>query len=217
MAAILGIIDMQCGFFPADEGTRLGLPGFGELGVADAPAIVPVVNTLIRTATQHGIAVFYTQDWHPRVTAHFGTPPDYVTNWPVHCVAETPGAALHPDVVVAAGALRITKGMEVLQNGADDTSYSAWNGQTPAGDALATVLQRAQADTVYIAGLATDYCVGHTALDIATRGGYTVCVIDDATRPVAAASAAAMRARLVAAGVQLIDTHTALAALAGAR
>lgn len=217
MAAVLGIIDMQRGFFPASEGTRLGLPGFGELGVSDAPEILPLVQALIDTASRDGLPVFYTQDWHPRASAHFADAPNFVTNWPVHCVAETPGAALHPDLAFPPAALRVTKGMEVLTDGADDTSYSAWNGQTPGGVPLARVLKTLSADVVYLAGLASDYCVGHTALDIAQRGGYRVCVVEPATRPVNPVTAGAMRERLVAAGVTFVSVEAATAAWAGAR
>ena len=215
MATVLGIIDVQCGFFPADEGTRLGKPGFGELGVTDAPAIVPLLNHLMAHATQHSLRVFYTQDWHPRSSAHFAPNPNYTTNWPVHCVADTPGAAMHPDVALPDGAVRIVKGTEELRDGADDTSYSAWNGHTPAGATLEAVLREQHVDTVVLAGLATDYCVGHTALDLAQKGNFRVVVVEPATRPVAAASAATMRARLVAAGVGLIDVAAAEALLAG--
>ena len=208
---VFGLIDVQCGFMPPAEGVRLGLPGFGELPVAEGAVILPLVNQLLTSAAASGLALFTTQDWHPRATAHFAERPDYTTTWPVHCVAGSAGAGLHPDLVVPAGTTAFVKGMEVLLDGADDTSYSAWNGSTHAGQSLASYLAAQQAQTVYLAGLALDYCVAHTALDIHTRGGYTVVIIEEATRSVAAHTGVQMRARLAQAGVPFCRVADAMA------
>ena len=198
---VFGLIDVQCGFMPAAEGLRLGLPGFGELAVVEGEVILPLANQLMTSAGAHGLPLFTSQDWHPRASAHFADAPNYRTTWPVHCIAQSPGAALHPDLVVPAGTTTFRKGMEVLRDGADDTSYSAWNGATLHGQTLATYLADQQTHTVYLAGLALDYCVGHTALDIRQKGGCAVVIIEEATRPVSAQTAVTMRERLIAAGV----------------
>jgi nicotinamidase/pyrazinamidase len=208
---VFGLIDVQCGFMPPEEGIRLGMPGFGELPVAEGAVILPLVNQLVTSAATHGLAVFTSQDWHPRESAHFAETPTYTTTWPVHCVAGSAGAALHPDLVVPAGATAFVKGMEVLLDGADDTSYSAWNGATHAGQTLASYLAAQQAETVFLAGLALDYCVAHTALDILTRGGYAVVIIEEATRSVAAHTGAQMRDRLAQAGVSFCSAADAIA------
>ncbi len=208
---VFGLIDVQRGFMPSAEGERLGLPGFGELPVAEGAVILPLVNQLLASAAAHGLGVFTSQDWHPRASAHFAESPTYTTTWPVHCVAGSAGAALHPDLVVPTGTTAFVKGMEVLLDGADDTSYSAWNGSTHAGQSLASYLAAQQAQTVYLAGLALDYCVAHTALDILTRGGYTVVIIEEATRSVAAHTGAQMRDRLAQAGVSFCSTADAIA------
>jgi nicotinamidase/pyrazinamidase len=208
---VFGVIDVQCGFMPPEEGIRLGMPGFGELPVAEGAVILPLVNHLLASAATHGLAVFTSQDWHPRESAHFAETPNYTTTWPIHCVADTSGAALHPDLVVPAGTTAFFKGMEVLLDGADDTSYSAWNGTTHPGQSMATYLASQQTQTVYLAGLALDYCVAHTALDILTRGGYAVVIIEEATRSVAAHTGAQMRDRLAQAGVSFCSAADAIA------
>ena len=208
---VFGLIDVQCGFMPPVEGVRLGLPGFGELPVTEGAVVVPLVNQLMASAAAHGFGVFTSQDWHPRASAHFAESPNYTTTWPVHCVAGSAGAALHPDLVVPAGTTAFVKGMEVLLDGADDTSYSAWNGSTHAGQSLASYLAAQQAQTVYLAGLALDYCVAHTALDILTRGGYAVVIIEEATRSVAPHTGAQMRDRLAKAGVSFCSVADAMA------
>jgi len=208
---VFGVIDVQCGFMPAAEGLRLGMPGFGELSVAEGAVILPLVNQLAASAAAHGLGVFTSQDWHPRASAHFADIPNYTTTWPVHCVAGSAGAALHPDLVVPAGTTAFVKGMEVLLDGADDTSYSAWNGSTHAGQSLELYLAAYQVQTVYLAGLAFDYCVAHTALDILTRGGYAVVIIEEATRSVAAHTGAQMRDRLAQAGVSFCSAADAIA------
>lgn len=209
--AVFGLIDVQCGFMPASEGLRLGRPGFGELAVAEGEVIVPLLNQLNDAAAASGIAVFTSQDWHPRESAHFAAEPNYTTTWPVHCVADSAGAMLHPELILPAGAVTLHKGMEVLRDGADDTSYSAWNGVTLDGHTLEQYLASQHPQTIYLAGLALDYCVAHTALDIRHNGGYTVVVIEEATRPVAPATGVAMRARMVQAGVSFCTVAEACA------
>jgi len=201
----IGIIDAQRGFMPADEGIRLGVAGFGELPIAGGEQIVPLVNRLLADAQARGRTTFTTQDWHPAQTAHFSATPNFTTTWPVHCVADTAGAALHPHIVVPTEALQFRKGAEVLHNGADDTSYSAWYAHAD-GLSLPDSLRMRGVETIYLAGLAFDYCVGRTALDLAQRGGWRVVVLYDATRAVAEASDAAMQQSLRDAGVLLTST-----------
>ena len=201
----IGIIDAQRGFMPADEGIRLGVAGFGELPIAGGEQIVATVNQLLAVGHARGGTLFTTQDWHPAQTAHFSATPNFTTTWPVHCVADTAGAELHPHIVLPAETHRFRKGAEVLQNGADDTSYSAWYASA-AGMSLPDFLRMRGVETIYLAGLAFDYCVGRTALDLAQQGGWRVVVLYDATRAVAEASDAAMQQSLRDAGVLLTST-----------
>jgi nicotinamidase/pyrazinamidase len=197
MAIAYGIIDAQAGFMP----TQTAVAGTGELGVGEGDLIIPLVNRLTQYALDQGWDIFTTQDWHPAQTAHFSATPNYTTTWPVHCVAGTAGAAIHPEIVVPAGATPFHKGIDVLSDGADDTSYSGYYAQTETGILLPAWIVQRQISHVYLVGLAFDYCVGSTALDLVQRCGVAVSVIIDATRPVAMPSQQTMLARLAAAGV----------------
>jgi nicotinamidase/pyrazinamidase len=207
MAIAYGIIDAQSGFMPS----HVDVAGTGELGVSEGDLIIPVVNRLTQYALHQGWHVFTTQDWHPAQTAHFSAKPNFTTTWPVHCVAGTAGAAIHPEIMVPAGATPFYKGMDVLSDGADDTSYSGYYAQTDNGLTLPAWLAQHQITQVYLVGLAFDYCVGSTALDLVQQCGVAVHVIVDATRPVAMASQQTMLARMAAAGVTVITMNEVVA------
>jgi nicotinamidase/pyrazinamidase len=207
MAIAYGIIDAQAGFMPV----QTGVAGTGELGVGEGNLIIPVVNQLTQYALGRGWDVFTTQDWHPAQTAHFSATPNYTTTWPVHCVAGTAGAAIHPEIALPPRATIFLKGMDVLNDGADDTSYSGYYAQTETGVSLPAWIVQRQITQVYLVGLAFDYCVGSTALDLGQRCGVAVSVIIDATRPVAMVSQQTMLARLAAAGVTVTTTNEVMA------
>jgi nicotinamidase/pyrazinamidase len=207
MAIAYGIIDAQAGFMP----TQTAVIGTGELGVGEGDLIIPIVNQLTQYALRHGWDIFTTQDWHPTQTAHFSATPNYTTTWPVHCVAGTAGAAIHPEITVPPRATIFYKGIEVLNDGADDTSYSGYYAHTDDGVTLSAWLVQRQISHVYLVGLAFDYCVGSTALDLVQRCGVAVSVIIDATRPVAMASQQTMLARMAAAGVTVTTTNEVMA------
>lgn len=163
--AALVVVDLQNDF--ADPA--------GGLSVAGGEAIVPIVNREIAMAVAAGATVAVTQDWHPQVTPHFARDGGV---WPVHCVADTWGAELHPDLVVPDGAIRIRKGA----NGED--GYSGFTMRDPvSGETTATELEaqlRARGvRRVVVVGLATDYCVKATALD-AQRLGFETALLTDA-------------------------------------
>jgi nicotinamidase/pyrazinamidase len=144
----------------------------GSLSVRGGEQIVPGLNEQVRSAQAAGAAVVYTQDWHPASTPHFAKDGGI---WPVHCVADTWGAALHPDLVVAGP--RIRKG----SNGED--GYSGFTMRDPeTGEEAPTELEGLLRDRgitrVVIGGLATDYCVKATALD-ALRLGFETRVLAD--------------------------------------
>jgi nicotinamidase/pyrazinamidase len=147
----------------------------GSLAVVGGAAIVPVVNDAVRSAREEGALVVATQDWHPESTPHFakdGGP------WPVHCVAGTWGAELHPSLAAPIDLPRVRKG----SNGED--GYSGFTMRDPAtGEETPTELEATLRDRgiedVVICGLATDYCVKATALD-AVRLGFRVTLIGSA-------------------------------------
>ncbi len=145
----------------------------GSLSVAGGEAAVTVVNTHIDEAVSAGALVVYTQDWHPPSTPHFAKDGGI---WPVHCVAETWGAELHPGLVVAGSVVR--KGA----NGED--GYSGFTMRDPVSGLttsteLESSLRERGVERVSVVGLATDYCVRATVLD-ALRLGFATTVVREA-------------------------------------
>jgi nicotinamidase/pyrazinamidase len=115
--------------------------------------------------------VFLSRDWHPPVTRHFQA---YGGVWPPHCVQGTRGAEFHPDLRVPAGAVVVSKGMDP-----DQDAYSAFQAEDSSGRPFAAILADRGIRRLYLAGLATDYCVRASVLD-AVRGGLEVLVLADA-------------------------------------
>jgi len=140
------------------------LPG-GSLAVHEGEAVVgPLLRLAERVAT-----VVASRDFHPPHHVSFterGGP------WPVHCVAGTPGAEIHPDIDRVA-ALVVSKGTDP-----DLEAYSGFDGTHLAG-----ILRALGVRKVLIGGLATDYCVRATAL-AALREGFAATVVTDAIRAV---------------------------------
>jgi nicotinamidase/pyrazinamidase len=142
----------------------------GGLAVPRAARILPRVNAQVERAVTSGALVVYTQDWHPESTPHFAKDGGI---WPVHCVADTWGAELHPDLLVEGPIVR--KG----SNGED--GYSGFTMRDPSsGEERPTELEGLLRDRgvtrVVVCGLATDYCVNATALD-AQRLGFETQVL----------------------------------------
>lgn len=149
----------------------------GSLYVAGGDEIIGAINDEIARARDRGSLVVYTQDWHPETTPHFAKDGGI---WPVHCVQNTWGAQLHPDLDVAG---------DVVRKGTDgEDGYSGFTVRDPAsGDTHGTILEsmlreKSIARTV-IVGLATDYCVKDTAIDSASKG-FETTVLTDAIRAV---------------------------------
>lgn len=174
---VLVVVDMQHDFLPG-----------GSLAVAGGDEIVPLINTLAKKFTN----VVLTQDWHPADHLSFASQhPDrnpfdtielpYGTQvlWPDHCVWATHGAALSVDIDIPHAHLILRKGYS-----REVDSYSAFqeaDRETQTG--LAGYLNERDVGRLYVVGLATDYCVGWTAIDGAAAG-YDVTVIEDATRAI---------------------------------
>ena len=168
----------------------------GSLAVAGGLDVVAAANAEVAAATEAGAPVFYTQDWHPGDTPHFAK--DGGT-WPVHCVQDTWGAELHPDLDVRGVVVR--KG----ENGED--GYSGFSMRDPVtGEVvptrLAAMLREAGVERLVVLGLATDYCVKATALD-GREQGWPVTVPWSAVAAVDLAPGDGERTReeLLAAGV----------------
>lgn len=153
------VVDVQNDFMPG-----------GALGIRHGDEILPLINRLIDRWSATGLPVLLTRDWHPADHCSFaaqGGP------WPVHCVAGTPGARFAADLHVPAQAQVVSKATR-----RDEEAYSAFH-----GTGLADDLRRQSIRRVFIAGLATDYCVRASTTD-ARRDGFEVVVLTDAVRAV---------------------------------
>jgi nicotinamidase/pyrazinamidase len=166
MDALL-IVDFQNDFTPG-----------GALPVAEGDKIAGPINSVLDSFD----LVVATRDWHPPDHGSFegvevdpkqwrGADPPSI--WPVHCVQGTPGAELHPALERAKVDVVIDKGQDPNSQG-----YSGFQDTT-----LGDLLRDRGVDRLFVAGLATDYCVKNTVLD-ARRLGFDVTVIEDGVRGV---------------------------------
>ena len=151
----------------------------GSLYVRGAEIVIARINTEIAMATASNATIVATQDWHPESTPHFQKDGGI---WPVHCVAGSWGAELHPALDMPPNAPRVRKGV----NGED--GYSGFTMRDPTtGEQTPTeldaLLRERGIERVVVMGLATDYCVQATVLD-AARLGYGTAVLTDACAPV---------------------------------
>jgi len=175
--AALIVVDVQNGFCDG-----------GNLAVAGGAQVVPIINRLAPAFAN----IVVTQDWHPAghasfASAHLGKAAFDTTEmfygsqvlWPDHCVQGTPDAELHADLHLPTAQLIIRKGFHA---GID--SYSAFmeaDRQTQTG--LQAYLKQRGIRSVYVVGLATDFCVAWTALDARTAG-FDTSVVEDACRAI---------------------------------
>jgi nicotinamidase/pyrazinamidase len=196
---VLLVIDVQNDFCPG-----------GALAVADGDAVVPVINGLAGRFAH----VVLTQDWHPLghssfSSSHPGSAPfetiampyGQQTLWPDHCVQGTNGAAFHPQLMTERTELVIRKGFR-----GEIDSYSAFyenDRRTPTG--LAGYLRERGLRRIFLAGLATDFCVYYSAVD-ARRLGFDVMLIEAGCRAIdLAGSLDAAWAEMATAGVQRVN------------
>ncbi len=171
------VVDLQNDFCPG-----------GALGVRDGDAVVSPINSLM-VRFRH---VVLTQDWHPVDHVSFAAnwPGRNVHDrvelgggeqelWPIHCVAGSRGAEFNAFLETRRASLLLRKGMRRTLD-----SYSALfenDHRSPTG--LEHWLRGVGASTLYLAGLATDYCVYYTAMD-ALLQGFEVAVVLDCVRGV---------------------------------
>ncbi|MDN6201606.1 MAG: isochorismatase family protein [Micrococcaceae bacterium] len=208
METALIIVDVQNDFC---EGGSLGVSGGG----ATAAAITSYLN-------DHGwkyAAVLATQDWHIDPATHFSSEPDYVDSWPVHCVAGTPGAELHPGLapVLKAGALTATfrkgryaaaySGFESTLVDPEDPAATSEEAdreslESTPGESLGEWLSSRHIHKVDIVGIATDFCVRETALD-AARAGFDTTVLARLTAAVHRVTVPTVLGELARAGVAI--------------
>ena len=163
------------------------LPG-GALAVAEGDAIVPVINRL----QPHFDRIVATQDWHPAehgsfAANHPGRSPGEAIElhglpqilWPVHCVQGTAGADFAPGLDRKRWDRVFVKGTDPRTDSYSGFFYNGHRQATGLGD----YLRELGVTDVYVAGLATDYCVKFTVLD-ALALGFKTHLIEDACRGV---------------------------------
>lgn len=180
---ILGLVDVQPTFMPG-----------GELAVADGDAVVPVINNLLARCFDHAFA---TQDWHPPghssfASAHPGRaaydtiPMGYGPQvlWPDHALQGSAHAAIHPAVDLTKVAVIVRKGIDP----AIDSYSTFFENDRRTATGLDGWLRQRGFCRIFLAGLATDFCVGWSAED-AIGLGYQVFVIEDACRGIGIPSA----------------------------
>src|SRR5690606_5911741 len=213
--AALIVVDVQPDFLPG-----------GALAVAGGDEILAPLDTLLR-ANRFPLVVA-TQDWHPVghvsfASSHPGRRPFETielygheqTLWPDHCVQDTPGASLVPDLPWRYASAVIRKGTD-----RDVDSYSAfrnnWNAageRPPTG--LSGYLRERGVERLFVCGLARDVCVKWTVED-AVDLGFETTILWDLTRAVDPSTDAALRAACSTRGIAGLDSHTHLAPPVGA-
>lgn len=187
---MLFIIDVQNDF---TEGGALGVDGGG--------AVARGITEYLQRHPDRYSNVIASRDWHDADNdngGHFATTdaPNFVTTWPVHCVAGTPGSDYHFALDTELVTQHVRKGQGV-------PAYSIFEGFSPEGVEFARILAELGVRDVDIVGIATDHCVRASALD-AIAAGYNVRVLTDLVAGVDADSSAAALDELANAGAEIL-------------
>ena len=185
MAKALIIVDVQNDFCAG-----------GALATDRGAKVAALISEYVEDNHHRYEAVVATQDWHIDPGAHFSDTPDFVDSWPVHCVANTEGAEIHPNLDTDYIEAYFRKGRyEVAYSGFEGLQApeeSVMTGEHEPGATLddegpktplADWLDEREIQDVDIVGIATDYCVLATAKD-AVDAGYETRVLIDLTAPV---------------------------------
>lgn len=160
----LSVTDVQNDFLPD-----------GALGVPAGDKIIPPLNRIIALFHRNDLPIFFTRDWHPPDHCSFqagGGP------WPPHCVQNTPGAGFFSGLNIPENAVVISKGTQK-----DSEQYSTLYGCDAEGRTQSSLLKKLGIRRIFIAGLATDYCVLNSVKD-ALAEDYDVYVLTDAIQAV---------------------------------
>jgi nicotinamidase/pyrazinamidase len=167
----------------------------GSLAVAGGAAVARSISSVLANGKHGYDHVVATKDYHVSPGSHFSDQPDYAHSWPPHCVAGSPGADFHPDLVT--GPIEA-----VFHKGSYAAAYSGFEGVDDDGTPLADWLRLHDVDEVHVVGIATDYCVRATAADAAARG-FTTRVLLGLTAGVAPGTTAEAITALGDAGVEV--------------
>lgn len=187
MTRALLIVDVQNDFCPG-----------GSLATDRGDEVAEKIAALLADA-EHTAAyshILATQDWHVDPGTHFSEDPDFVDSWPVHCVADTPGAAMRAPVKPEAIERFFRKGEYTA-------AYSGFEGQDEDGVLLADWLREHDIDAIDVCGIATDHCVRATVLD-GREEGFGVRVLSKLCSPVDEARGRAALEEMREAGAEII-------------
>ena len=141
MRDILVIVDVQIDFCAG-----------GALGLDDTESLIEPLNNTIQQACDLGMLILFTRDWHPENHSSFKASNG---QWETHCVSNTPGAQFHPDLIVPSGSHIVDKG-----TASDSEGYSPYGNPR-----MSELVNQPDVNTVYVAGIAFEYCVRATCLD----------------------------------------------------
>lgn len=158
------IVDVQKDFCPG-----------GALAVPEGDKIIPALNKYIKLFSQSKLSIFASRDWHPQKTKHFKK---FGGIWPAHCVQKTKGAEFHPKLKLPKETIILSKGMDPQID-----SYSAFQAEDANGQPFLNLLKILGIEELYVAGLATDYCVKSSCLD-AIKFCFKVKLLTDAIKGV---------------------------------
>jgi nicotinamidase/pyrazinamidase len=172
----------------------------GALAVSGGAAVAGKISKFLETS-QYDLVVA-SRDWHNPIgnnSGHFadvGSEPNYKSTWPVHCVAETDGAAYHPN-------LNTDPVDEHIFKGQGENGYSIFEGVTSIGQSFAELLKTHQIDEVDVVGIATDHCVLASALD-SKNHGLKVRVISSLTAGVSEVTTEAAIDQMIDSGIEVV-------------
>ena len=156
---VLILVDVQNDFLPG-----------GNLAVPNGDQIIPVLNDFIYIFKQKKLPIFATRDWHPENHCSFK---NHGGNWPSHCVAGTKGSTFPEALNLPDEIVIISKAIN-----SDMEAYSGLEGTD-----LDKRLKILSINRVWVGGLATDYCVVNTVLDLISAE-YKVNLLVDGIRAV---------------------------------
>jgi nicotinamidase/pyrazinamidase len=175
----------------------------GALGVAGGTQVAARITDFIAAQASDYAAIVASKDWHDADNdngGHFapeGEAPNFVTTWPVHCVAGTTGAEYHPELTLPDHTLHVKKGQGV-------PSYSMFEGRSDDGQSVEEILRSVGVTEVDVVGIATDHCVRASALD-ARGAGFQVRVLNDLIAAVSPDTERSARTEMIEAGVFFAD------------
>jgi nicotinamidase/pyrazinamidase len=159
----------------------------GALGVTGGTAVAQGITRFLAEHSGDYAVVIASRDWHDADSdnsGHFALEgaPNFVDTWPVHCVADTPGAQYHPALDTSFITHHVKKGQGI-------PAYSMFEGRTDDGQTVAGIVGAAGVNSVDVVGIATDHCVLASAtdalgagLDVTINTTLIAAVSDDAGR-----------------------------------